>query len=65
MNEELQIGKYQFYPYEFIDERETLLKELELLLLGKEQREIKIRDIRRKLATVKNSKVTVASLLLQ
>ncbi len=38
MNQELQLGKYEFIPYEFDDEYEKLLKELEVLSLNDQER---------------------------
>ncbi len=50
MNQELQIGKYEFIPYKFDDEYEKLLKELELLSLNDKERGERRRKIIEKLA---------------
>jgi hypothetical protein len=56
MNQEIQVGKYEFYPNEFSDEREKLLIELELLSLNDEQREKRRMEILRNLANIKPKK---------
>lgn len=58
MNKEMQIGKYEFYPYEFNDERGKLLIELELLSLSERKRETKLKSIRKKLAKLTDSDAT-------
>ncbi len=62
MNKELQIGKYEFFPYEFNDEREKLLRELELLTLSEVEREKKLKTILKKLAKIRDLKVPNDSL---
>jgi hypothetical protein len=52
---ELQLGKYEFYPNEFNDEREKLLIELELLSLNDKQREKRRMEILKKLANLKRN----------
>jgi hypothetical protein len=64
MNQEIQVGKYEFYPNEFSDEREKLLIELELLSLSEKERETKLRIIRKKLAKFTDSNNTTDSLFL-
>lgn len=51
MNQELQIGKYEFYPYEFSldDKLDELLKERELLSLSQKERDKRLKEIDRKL----------------
>jgi hypothetical protein len=57
MNQELQLGKYEFYPYQFeIDgEYEKLLKELELLTLSEKEREKRRKELVRKLTHFKRN----------
>jgi hypothetical protein len=54
---ELQLGKYEFYPYQFeLDgEYEKLLKELELLSLNDKEREKRRNQVRRRLANFKRN----------
>jgi hypothetical protein len=51
MNQGLQLGKYEFFPYqfEFDGEYEKLLKELELLSLNDKEREKRRKIILRRL----------------
>jgi hypothetical protein len=55
MNQELQLGRYEFIPYKFDDEYEKLLKELELLSLNDKEREKRRKQILKKLANFKRS----------
>ena len=51
MNQELQLGKYEFFPYKFEvdDEYAELLKDLELLSLNDKEREKRRKIILRRL----------------
>lgn len=55
MNQELQLGKYEFIPYKFDDEYEKLLKELELLSLNDKEREKRRKEILKRLANFKRN----------
>ena len=52
---ELQLGKHEFISYEFDDEYEKLLRELELLSLNDQEREKRRKEIRRKLAKIRRN----------
>jgi hypothetical protein len=55
MNQELQLGKYEFIPHKFDDEYEKLLKELELLSLNDKEREKRRKEILKRLASLKRN----------
>ncbi len=59
MIQQLQLGKYEFFPYQFgrDDEYEKLLKELELLSLSEIERDKRRKELVRKLANLKQSKI--------
>lgn len=55
MSQELQLGKHEFIRYEFDDEYEKLLKELELLSLNDKEREKRRKEILKRLANFKRN----------
>jgi len=61
MNQELQLGKYEFIPYEFDDEYEKLLKELELMSLNDKEREKRRKEILKRLANFKRNHDTAST----
>lgn len=50
MSRELQLGKYEFFPYE--DKRETSLEDLVNLLMTDEEREKRYRKARREIEKI-------------
>jgi hypothetical protein len=57
MNQELQLGKYEFFPYklELDGEYEKLLKELELLSLSEKERDKRRNEVVKKLKNVRRN----------